>query len=157
MSVGSVGPQNKKSLDFELNLIPFIDLLSVCICFLLITAVWIQIGTMNTKQAVGGQALDNSNEKKPVLNVFMYENGDLVIQAKDTALPAKLAQMKLGAQAGRPDFEKLSSVLEEIKNVQPNLQTALIQPKAVTIYEDIMEVMDRFKKKGMINLGVSPL
>lgn len=35
------GNQNKKSLEVELNLAPFLDILSVCICFLLISAVWV--------------------------------------------------------------------------------------------------------------------
>ena len=47
---------NKKHLDFELNLIPCIDLLSVCICFLLLTAVWLQVGSLSVKQAIGGQS-----------------------------------------------------------------------------------------------------
>ena len=36
----------KKSLDMELNLVPFIDLLSCLISFLLITAVWTQISAV---------------------------------------------------------------------------------------------------------------
>ena len=47
--------RNKKSLDSELNLIAFISLLSVLICSLLLTAIWIQIGSMDVKQAVGGR------------------------------------------------------------------------------------------------------
>ena len=39
----TAGKGGKKALDAELNLIPFIDLLSCCIAFLLITAVWTQI------------------------------------------------------------------------------------------------------------------
>ena len=37
------GKKGKKALDATLNLVPFIDLLSCCISFLLITAVWTQI------------------------------------------------------------------------------------------------------------------
>jgi len=53
----------KKSLDNEINLIAFISLLSVLICSLLLTAVWIQIGSLNIKQAVGGQA--RAGQKNP--------------------------------------------------------------------------------------------
>ena len=35
------GKGGRKPLDAQLNLVPFIDLLSCCISFLLITAVWV--------------------------------------------------------------------------------------------------------------------
>jgi biopolymer transport protein ExbD len=43
VSLTPAGPANRKALDSELNLVPFIDLLICCICFLLITAVWVQL------------------------------------------------------------------------------------------------------------------
>ncbi|CAN0275939.1 unnamed protein product, partial [Chrysoparadoxa australica] len=45
------GLGQKKELDAQLYLTPFIDLLSTCVCFLLITAVWIEIGTVEVKQS----------------------------------------------------------------------------------------------------------
>ncbi len=56
------GLGSKRELDFELNLTSFIDLLSTCTCFLLITAVWIQIGTVEIKQSHGTEAADTKKE-----------------------------------------------------------------------------------------------
>ena len=50
------GGKGRKSLDAEVNLVPFIDLLSMCICFLLMTAVWVEMGAVNVKQTVGTAA-----------------------------------------------------------------------------------------------------
>jgi biopolymer transport protein ExbD len=41
----------KKSVDFQLNMIPFIDLLSVLISFLLMTSVWTQVAKIDVKQS----------------------------------------------------------------------------------------------------------
>jgi hypothetical protein len=41
------GLGGRKDLNADLNLTPFIDLLSTIVCFLLITAVWIEIGTVD--------------------------------------------------------------------------------------------------------------
>jgi biopolymer transport protein TolR len=51
---GSVdeGKGRGKGLNFELNLVPFIDLLSVNIVFLIPTAVWTQNFTMQVDQAI---------------------------------------------------------------------------------------------------------
>lgn len=87
--------KHKPHLDFDLNLVPFIDLLSVCICFLLITAVWLNVGSMNVKQAVGGQSAAET-EKKPLLWVFMGETGDLTLDVRESSLmPQALRKMSL--------------------------------------------------------------
>jgi biopolymer transport protein ExbD len=40
----------------SLNLVPFLDLLSVCITFLMATAVWIELESMPVEQAGGGES-----------------------------------------------------------------------------------------------------
>jgi len=150
------GTHNKKSLEGELNLIPFIDLLSVCICFLLITAVWIEVGSMSTKQAVGGQAAED-NQKKPTLWVFMQDAGQIVLDTRDAKIPSSLSKVKIQGVQGKPDFARISQMVEQLKATEPGLRTALIQPIAGSVYEDIVDLMDQFKKAGMIDLGVSPL
>ena len=48
---GASTPEGKgRRFDFQLNLIPMIDLLSVMISFLLITAIWIPISKLDAKQ-----------------------------------------------------------------------------------------------------------
>src|SRR5688500_13045915 len=49
---GAGGGGRTRNLSADLNLVPFIDLLSVCITFLLLTAVWTQINAMQVDQAV---------------------------------------------------------------------------------------------------------
>ena len=146
-----------KHLDFEINLIPCIDLLSVCICFLLLTAVWLNVGSMNVKQAVGGQAAAET-EKKPVLWVMMGPEGELNFQVQDSnKVPANLQKMKLAGADGKANAGELDKLIEQLQVVEPNLKTALIQPQAASAYEDIIALMDQFKKKGLIDLGVAPL
>src|SRR5688572_28224599 len=52
----------------ELNLVPFIELLSTSICFLLMTAVWMDLGAMEVKQGAGTEG-----EKKPRLIHIQWE------------------------------------------------------------------------------------
>jgi biopolymer transport protein TolR len=151
-----MGLKKKKSLDFEVNLIPFIDLLSTCICFLLLTAVWINVASINVKQAVGGQAAD-AGAKKPTMWVAMAPNGDLTLDVKDAHVPAKLEKFSIPGAQGKPNFDLLGQAVAQVKTTEPLLNTALIQPTAASVYEDIIGLMDRFKKSGVTDLGVSPL
>lgn len=147
----------RKHLDFEINLIPFIDLLSACICFLLLTAVWVQVGSMDVKQAVGGQPASET-VKKPTLWVNMAADGELGLSVQDSEkVPAKLRKLSVKAVEGKIDLVQLEAVVEELKTLEPELRTALLQPTAQSVYEDMVAVMDQFKKQGLIDLGVSPL
>jgi biopolymer transport protein TolR len=148
--------KNKKHLDFEINLIPFIDLLSVCICFLLLTAVWLHVGALNVKQAVGGQPAGET-EKKPTMWVQMGKDGEISLDLKDARVPAKLAKITIKGKDGKPNLEDLAELVGQIRSTEPLLTTALIQPQAASVYEDIIQLMDQFKKSGLIDLGVSPL
>ena len=56
------GPSNKgrrKAMNFELNLVPFIDVLSTCICFLLVTAVFINLGRLSREPGRRRQRREN--------------------------------------------------------------------------------------------------
>jgi biopolymer transport protein ExbD len=146
-----------KHLDFEINLIPCIDLLSVCICFLLLTAVWMQVGSMNVKQAVGGQAAADTT-KKPTLWALVGAHNEVTLDVQDSShVPAAMRKMKIEPVEGKMNLTALATALDKIKGVEPSLRTALIQPQAASVYEDIITVMDQFKKKGLIDLGVAPL
>src|SRR5687767_9268080 len=46
----------KKPLDTPINLVPFIDLMAVTISFLIMTAVWTQIGRLQVAEKGGQQA-----------------------------------------------------------------------------------------------------
>jgi biopolymer transport protein TolR len=148
--------RKKKHLEFEINLIPAIDLLSVCICFLLLTAVWLHVGALNVKQAVGGQPASET-AKKPTVWVQITGQGDVSLDVRDARVPVKLAKAKVAGKEGKPDLEGIQALASELKAAEPELTTVLIQPQAATMYESIIDVMDSFKKQGMIDLGVSPL
>ena len=149
--------KKEKSLDSEVNLVAFISLLSVLICSLLLSAVWIQIGSMDVKQSVGGQA-NESNKKTPMLLTRFRAGGVMEIQLKDAPGARKnLRRVRIEPLNGEPDFEKLDSHVKAVKAAVPGLTTVLIQPNSKTLYENIIKAMDRFKTYGVIDLGISPL
>lgn len=149
--------KHNKHLDFEINLIPCIDLLSVCICFLLLTAVWLHIGSMNVKQAVGGQS-QAETPKKPLLWVYMGKDGQLTFNVQQSSLiPSALANLKLAGLGGQTNMAEMVKVLTQLTSKDPDLKTALIQPQAQSSYEEIINLMDEFKKVGLTDLGVAPL
>ena len=146
----------KKHLDFELNLIPFIDLLSTCICFLLLTAVWLNVGTLNVKQAIGGQP-QAETEKLPHLWIQLHSNGDVVLDLQDSRASGKFQKQLIKGLDGKPQVTALDEMVKSVKCFEPGIRQALLQPQAGTVYEDMVAVMDSFKKNGLVDIGVTPL
>src|SRR5258708_15420889 len=68
------GKGGKKALDAELNLVPFIDLLSCCISFLLITAVWTQIAGLQVASS-GGPPAQQKQETTIDVKLLLTEEG----------------------------------------------------------------------------------
>jgi biopolymer transport protein ExbD len=65
---------SRKPVNAELNLVPFIDLLSCCISFLLITAVWTQLDRIAVR-ASGDGAVTGEADGPPALLVVIDEAG----------------------------------------------------------------------------------
>lgn len=153
--------RDKKDLDFELNLIPFISLLSALICSLLLTATLITMGTLDVKHALGGQSLAET-EKVPVLWAQMEDDGGLTLLLKDAEkLPPRkrksIEKLKLVGVGGETNLQAFEQELVELRNTLPQLQTVLIKPRVNSIYENIIALMDSCKKVGMVDLGIEPL
>jgi len=64
VSLGPVARGGKRVLDAELNLVPFIDLLVCCICFLLLTAVWVELAAVRAR--TGGRGGEGRSDVTPV-------------------------------------------------------------------------------------------
>lgn len=145
----------KKGLDFDLNLIPFIDVLSVCISFLMLTALGLQLGSINTKQAIGSAS--ESAKKQPALWAQMGNGGTLEIKINDAPnLPAKYQKLVLPGLNGKADLATLDKMVAELRSVVPHLTMALIVPNKNVVYEDVISLMDHLAGMGLTDLGVSP-
>lgn len=59
--------QGGNSLSTDLNLVPFIDLLSTLVLFLLVTAVWMQVGAISASIDSKGKSANSVAEQKRVL------------------------------------------------------------------------------------------
>ena len=149
--------RGKKDGNTELDLVAFISLLSVCICFLLLTTIWIQIGSMNVKQSVG--AGTPSGKPQPTLMVSFDKSGGLKLQVENaTKLLSRKERVQMFKPSSMEDLStEVASRLKSIRSKVTTLDTALVQPVKQTNFESIITVMDSLRESGMSDLGVSPL
>jgi biopolymer transport protein TolR len=153
----------RKSLNADVNLVPFIDLLSMCICFLLMTAVWVQIGALQVKQSHGTQAaattgldLDLRFLGPSSVLVQLQKNHKTVRQvAVQEATPEALL-VKLDAAINPLVSLAIGSPITS-EQVGTVVTAAMVTPKDGVPYGTMVGAMDALRKHTIVNIGVVPV
>lgn len=146
---------NKKDINFEINLLPVISLLAVCISFLLLTAVWIQIGTLDVKQALG-EASDLSQRETPSVWVILSDSGDVVFQLKNMNQQKK-KQIHFVGKKSKVNWKQVESFAKDLRESTPDLSVALVFPDRLTAFDDVIKTVDLLKKAEISDVGIAPL
>jgi biopolymer transport protein TolR len=149
------GLGRKKELNAELNLTPFIDLLSTMVCFLLITAVWIEIGTVEVKQSHGTDAkeskkisydLDLVFKNPTAMHLNLKRNGKTVKRYKVQGEDFKSTMAQLNST--------ITSQVLKYKNKAIEIAAATITPRTGVNYGDLISTLDVLRKNQIVNIGV---
>lgn len=145
------GGSGRRSLDAEINLVPFIDLLSMCICFLLMTAVWIELSSVQVKQANGTEGAAAATQS-------------LDLDAKFLTPERMVLTLKRSGQTVKTiDVANLEALEGNLKALQSGLKTGeeigavMLTPKDGVDYGTLVNAMDVFRKNRLVNIGVIPV
>lgn len=128
----------KRSVDFELNLIPFIDLMSVMISFLLITAIWTRVDGIDAQQApvAAGEPDSARVEDTSVkLGVRIQQDGYVVTAADELV-------EQIGLVNGEYDTRALDRVLGDLRDRYPETVALQVACEDSVAYEALIRVMD---------------
>lgn len=149
--IESGGGKGRKT-SLELNLVPFIDLMSVLITFLLITAVWNQVSMIQIGSSLYGKKNEQQNppqippEADVVLKLDIRANGYVLTIAKQT--------INIPLQNNEYDDAGLIAQLEKAKELYPNKSDAAIAMSDDLPYERLIRGMDGFLKAGFPQISV---
>jgi biopolymer transport protein TolR len=160
---GSGGKSGKRSLDAELLLVPFIDLLSMCICFLLITAVWIQIGVLQVKQANGTEVDATSAPLEMDLKFAGPTSFEIQFKKNGRAQKKILLQGATASEALAKLDQGLDAIIQSASGVKIDKATkdlvsaAMVTPKQGVPYGDLVLAMDVLRRHRIVNIGVVPV
>lgn len=151
------GGGRKKNMNFELNLIPFIDVLSTCICFLLVTAVFVNLGSIHVSQAVGSEK-NKEQVKTGSVIVSFGSSGDVRFEAKDVkGFAADLSLVTIKGQGGKINYPKTEEWIKAFTSRFTNVKTVLMMPNPTSKYDDLIQLMAQFKANSMDQIGIAPL
>ena len=147
----STGGGGKKNVAVELNLVPFIDLMSVLITFLLITAVWSQVSMIQVGNSIYGKKNNDEPVKLPPqadvpIRLDIISGGyRLLIGPKTITLPVV---------NGEFDEEGLLTQLQAAKQKYPEKVDAAIAMQDELPYERLIKGMDIMLKSDFTAISV---
>jgi biopolymer transport protein ExbD len=153
----ALGTGDPKSVNVELNIIPFIDLMSCLTCFLLITAVWVNIAQLNIqpKGKTRDQAQVQQDDEHVTLSVLVQSDRIWVGLSRVNEF------QDIPKKGDDQDWDKLETTLKEHKASaffadRSDVEIAAESTTAAPVkYQDIVHAMDVAVKVGFIDVGLS--
>jgi biopolymer transport protein ExbD len=154
----AVGTDSKGSVNVELNIVPFIDLMSCLTAFLLVAAVWVNIAQINIQPK--GKTRDTSNVQEDsetvILSVLVQSDKIWVGLSRVNEFQdiPKLA-------SGEHDWDKFETTIKQHKTSAFFADRADIEIAAESTlqspvkYQDVIHAMDVAVKVGFIDVGLS--
>src|SRR4029078_734903 len=142
MHVSSGRKGRKKGTNFELNLVPFIDVLSTCICFLLVTAVFINLGSFHVNQAVGSEK--TQEKPKGSVTVSLGGQGDIRFEVKDVK-GMKNNMITISGAQGKINYARTEEWIKAFAARAADVKTVLLMPNPHSKYDDLIQLMAQFR------------
>lgn len=141
------GKKGKKSLDAELNLVPFIDLLSCLIAFLLISAVWTQVSSVKVA-STGGLTQEQEqepNDKVIPIRVTLTDQGYSLSLAGNVKPLPKVSKTDGVGQTF--DTKTLVEALKVVKQSYPEQRAVTVAAEDSVVFEDLIATVDKITGK----------
>jgi biopolymer transport protein TolR len=130
-------PGRRRAVDAVMNLVPFIDLLSCCLSFLLITAVWTQLARIPVAPPAGSTADDPPREPRsgPTLTLLIDDHGFTFLRSdgESQAIPQRDAAY---------DFGALAELLRRTRAALPDCSDITVRATDGVHYRTLIETMD---------------
>ncbi len=145
----------KRTVNYELNIVPFIDLMSVCIIFLLLTAVWTQVSMIQIGSSIYGKRTDDQESQPPPrpeinLELIVNQSGYTVIIGQDS-IPIPRIQGEEGIEY---DQRNLILTLKSVKDRYPDKKDAMIAVEEDLVYENLIQGMDSLLLSGFPEVAI---
>jgi len=141
-----------KSANIELNLVPFIDLMSVLITFLLITAVWSQVSMIQLGTSIDANKNENTQQTDPppksdiVLRLDVRTEGFRVVMERETKIIPK--------KDGEYDMAGIVAILKTFKEKYPDKIDGVLSVQESLQYELMIKGFDALLMGGFPQVTV---
>lgn len=140
------GKSRRKAVDSELNLVPYIDLLTCMVAFLLITSIWTQLARLEVAQKGQGQADSDALVDHLRVAVLVGADGfNLIVKDDQKPIPKRGETL---------DFARLAEELAAVKQAHPDVTDLQILSEDGIIFDTLVKTMDVAMSAGFPALSL---
>ena len=152
MATVDEGSKEGRDTQVDLNIVPFIDLLSVCIIFLLVTAVWTQVSMIQIGSSIYAKRTETGDVETPPRSEIAFR-----LDVKDTGYVVRVGKqvMSIPKVNGAYDEESLYKQLKAVKTQYPDKNDAIISVMESLTYEELIRGMDLLLNSGFGEISVA--
>ena len=142
-----------KKVNVDVNIVPFIDLMSVLIIFLLISAVWSQVSMIQIGSSVYGKKSEDVEPAKPTPRIEIPFRLDILSDGYRIVIGRQ--RILVSNSEGVYDRERLSSELKKIKELYPEKVDAVVTMGDDLKYGYLIQGMDLLLSAGFPEISIS--
>jgi len=151
------GNRDKRSVDVEINIVPFIDLMSCLTAFLMVAGVWVNIARIDV--APQGKSRDATAVVTEVPTLSVLVTADKIYLGV-TRVPAEDASTVIERRPGADPWTELDTALAHIKHDYladtDQIEIAAESVDAhVVAYQDVVTAMDHAIKNGFVDVRLT--
>ncbi len=143
---------NKRRSSVDLNIVPFIDLMSVCIIFLLITAVWTQVSMIQIGSSIYGKKTAQESEPPPPRPEIPFR---LDVRAEGYRIIVGRQSTAIAKEGDKYNQAALLTELKKVKELYPEKVDAVITVLDELPYESLVHGMDALLSAGFPEISVA--
>lgn len=143
----------RRDLNLELNLTSFIDLLSTIVCFLLISAVWIQVASLDIKQTHGTEGAASKKDSFEIsMDYVKVDQMDVILKKNNRQVGRK----KIKAKDHEEMMEKAKAIVASWVDgkTKRKIDSAFVKPIKGIEYGQMIQALDVLRSNEIKNIGV---
>lgn len=146
----SSGRAASRSLNCDLNLVPFIDLLSTLVLFLLVTAVWLQISVIPASTSAPESSRTPAAMPPPPENILRVH---LTPGRVDLLWPASQGNINESFEREAAQYP-WAAIQASLQKGAATLERAQLSSEDSVPYGAVIQALDRIKESGIAKVAL---
>lgn len=136
----------------DVNIVPFIDLMSVLVIFLLITAVWSQVSIIQLGSSIYGKKTSDDTIEPPPRAEIPFR---IDVKAEGHKVTIGRQEINIPKLDGEYNLARLLNELKTIKSLYPDKNDAVITMNDEIEYVNLVQAMDMTLQSGFPEVSIS--
>ncbi len=132
----------KGRVDFELNIVPVIDCLTILVTFMLAAGIYYSIAMLDIRLSAAGKEVSAPSQSDVSVEVQLSADKSVVLKVSGK----EARRRTFDRSPAGVDLAALSAELEGIKSRWPSVKSATLESNREASYQDVVSVLETIRR-----------